>query len=151
MSRVQDKDAQERPDAEPAHQAVTQGSSGATLSRELPGVRMGTGARHDMPGVCDAGDAGTHCGINYGETMTISEQFDTFFKKATADKYPFSKDACLELGFYAGWHAAMRMGSVGKSDAESEAEFVGILTELQTAFTPENIERLYSKPVKVKA
>ncbi len=84
--------------------------------------------------------------------MTISEQFDAFFKKATADKYPHGKRECLRLGYFAGYLSAFKGTSTqGKTEGEMEAEFMAITAELREELNEEHVRAMYSKPSKAKA
>ncbi len=80
--------------------------------------------------------------------MSIADQYEAFFIKATADKYPFSQEKCLRLGFYAGFFAAFRGATAGKTEVEIEAEFAANAAELTAAFSDASVRGYYENPHK---
>ncbi len=81
---------------------------------------------------------------------TIREQFAVFRTKATQSGtvVPAMKEGALEVGFYAGFVAALKTCtdlSHDLSDLETERQYEALRQEMAAFFDPENIKRFYAK------
>lgn len=78
---------------------------------------------------------------------TIKDQFDIFHAKATQmGRHPLTKEGAMQLGFYAGFVAAMKMSndiSHDLSDLEVARAYESVRLEMAAFFEEANIKTFY--------
>lgn len=82
--------------------------------------------------------------------MTIQSQSDVFMKRALQWGEPMTKQGAMELGFFGGFVAALKLGndiSHEASELETARRYEAMRIEMAQFFEPENIKRFYGQSV----